>query len=135
MADENVFNVEEFLTNPVFTIPVELTEPKIHPGTTPKKRIVLLTYQFTDESANKIKDGVLMDNPDYKEGAAEELPEKIRRSMTLNEQLVMMVTKIDGVETEPTEAFWERVVFKYKQKFIDAILKDIYPNAKTSTGS
>lgn len=150
MPEENVFDVESMLTTTEFTIPVTIEEPAQN-GSTPKKRPIKVTYNFDEEVSKSFADG--KPNPDFEkekervdavlsEFEGDELekqkkknpqpPEKV--TLNLNEQLAMLVKKIDGVETQPTVEFWAKVRFRYRTAILEQILKDIYPNAKIAGG-
>lgn len=146
LVKENGFNPEEFLTTSHFKIPVEFKETQIHKGTTPPTRRILVEYQFDDDLADLIGKGKEFEvdvevesevedseNPGQMKLQKQTVKETRTRTLTINEQLMLLVVGIEGV-TQLTEERWKTVPFKYRRAIIDAIMADIYPNAKTSTG-
>jgi hypothetical protein len=133
MEGEN-FSVEDFLTTTQFTIPVIIEDRTVTvtKGQKPPKRTILVTYEFDDELSKKF---LPQDTPSTNgDGAGEDVETEKALSLNLNQQLALVIKKIDGVVTPPDEVFWSRVVLRYRTAILKAVLDDIYPNAMTSTG-
>ncbi len=123
-------SVEEFLTNTEFTIPVNL------PTTGKGSRTIKVTYQYDDDISEKIRDGITVDEEtdEFEEDGVTKKKAPVKKSMPLNDQLALTVVKVDGVDTPPDSDFWKRTFLKYRVAILDAILRDVYPNAKISVG-
>ena len=127
MADEEIFDLQQFLTNTTFTIPVTLEDRR---NGKVVKRVAKVTYDFNDEMSKELE-GEEIKDADGKVILNERgRPKKIPASM--NKQLATMVKAIDGVEVAPTEEFWSSVTLRYRATILQTILADIYPKDLTS---
>lgn len=125
----NEFNVEEMLTTTEFTIPVVIELPANN-GSKPEKKTIKVTYNFDENVSKQWKDGKdipVLDDDGKDTGKSEKVP------FNLDEQLGLIVKNIDGVEAVGPD-FWPKVRFRYRTAILEAILKDVYPNAKTVVG-
>lgn len=127
MSDQDDNNLQEFLQTTQYTIPVELSRQDSS-GKMLKRRISM-TYEFNDEIADKVKNGITEDVDDPENPG---LKKQQRRSLSVNEQLCMIVKDVNGIATTPTEDFWAKTFFRFRQQMLEAVMRDVYPNAKAS---
>lgn len=133
---EDPEQIESYMTDTEFTIPVDLK------GTGKGSKTVKITYQFDDKIAEVIGNGEIkevddvdnmVDDPDP-EKDGEKIPgkKKVKHFLSLNKQLTLMVTALNGKPIANGETFWPKVVYKYRDAIMSAIMADIYPKQKTS---
>jgi hypothetical protein len=134
MSDDT-FDPESFLTTNGFTIPVTLDDHSTNGAV--KQRVLAVSYEFSTEISNAFNDGkteMVEETAVLTDGSSTTKQVEKKRNLTLNEQLLLVVTGIGGVTKPLDDAFWNKCFFRYKTGILEAILRDVYPNVKTSGG-
>jgi len=127
MSDTEL-RLEQLLTTSEFTIPVTLDVN----GDKKNSKKIMVTYDFNDEVKARYTEGKKVakevEDPD-KPGEMKTV--ETTEPYTMDEQLAMMVTRIDGIDVLNFDLI-KKMRFRYKASILEAVLRDIYPNAKIS---
>ncbi len=131
---ENI-DVNAILSKPIFTIPVELVDRDEEGAEV--SRNILVRYTFDDEIEEEIDKGLPDDkateeakeNAKALAGEGNPVPEikPITRSLTIAEQLAIIVKGIKGISVPLNTQYWRGVPMKHKRAIITAINADINP--------